>query len=150
MGQVSGTLWDLLGQPIKSILWPMSRKPKAPPMLLEKRTGRSDDEHSPEELSFEEALERFIATQAHVNEHSVFKRMGANRPEGVGSDGQLGQAGVIFGHSAEYYAALLVGPELERAVQTGAISQEISEQISALAAQNDSGIARSQRNREID
>lgn len=116
-----------------SIVGDMAQSAAKPPMLLERRTGRSQEEFDEETLTFEEALARFLAMQDHKRQHGVFTAMNGARPGGVGEDKHLKQAGVIIKHSAEYYARLLAGPELERARERGEVSQDVCERINDLA-----------------
>jgi len=116
-----------------SILQQMAQKPETPPMLLERRTGRTESEFEAEDLTFEEALERFLSAQEHVRQIGVYRRMNGSAPQGIGKDNEIKLAGTVMGHSAEHYASLLNGPELESAIERGDVSRDVSDLIKTLS-----------------
>ena len=97
--------------------------------ILERRTGRSDDEFSPENLSFEETLDRFLSVQNHLETMNKLHKAPGKVPEGVGNWRDVGEAAQVLHQSAQHYAERLRGPELDKAIQKGEISPDVLEAI---------------------
>lgn len=97
--------------------------------IIERRTGRSKDEFTPENLSFEETLDRFLSVQNHINTMEKLHKTPGQVPEGVGSWQDVGKTAQILHDSAAHYAARLRGPELDKAIQKGELSPDVLEAI---------------------
>lgn len=97
--------------------------------LVERRTGRSQEEFSPENLSFQETLERYVSIQNHIETIKKLHSTPGRVPEGVGSWRDVGQTAQILHQSAEHYAARLRGPELIEAARKGELSPDLLEAI---------------------
>lgn len=97
--------------------------------IIERRTGRSNDEFSPENLSFEETLDRFLSVQNHIETMHKLHKAPGKVPEGVGNWRDVGEAAQVLHKSAQHYAERLRGPELDEAIHKGEISPDVLEAI---------------------